>query len=226
MIFLKFFFKKNKMENRDLNIIRNKKDHTYLVNGENFKPVSTLISELFEPILFEYKENNENEHKKAINLGNKIHDVINKYFLDTTFTDKSIEFQYFLNFMNDNNLKLFKQEWPIYDEYIKIAGTLDCILYNDKKELFLIDWKRIKKLRYTSTSYGKYEFMKNIPNTNYWKYVLQLNFYKKILENYNINIKKLYLVIFHENNENYKIVNIPIKDYLIKNIYNLIKNLE
>lgn len=104
------------------------------------------------------------------------------------------------------NFVPYRTEWFIYDEEVKIAGSIDMVYLNkDDNTLNIYDWKRSKKI--TKESYGnKYaitDCINHIPDSNYFHYALQLNIYKAILEkNYNVVVKDLCLVRLHPENKN------------------------
>jgi len=125
----------------------------------------------------------------------------------------SIEWTYFINFIKDfPTLKPFRTEWRIYDERIKIAGTIDVIYENPDQTYSIYDWKRSKNITRIN-DYNKFSISPlicHIPDSNFWHYALQLNIYKTILEqNYNIKIKELFLVRLHPNSSNYELILLP-----------------
>ena len=146
--------------------------------------------------------------------------------------NNSIEFSQFLSFINDNpNFEIYRTEWLVYSKKYKIVGIIDAI-FKDKKngKLYLYDWKRVKNI-YTNPNffynYGYYP-IDNVPNLNGYHYFLQLNFYKLILKEYNIEIDNMYICQLHPGLEKYKIIRsynmmsdiCKVLKYLKKNNYN------
>jgi PD-(D/E)XK nuclease superfamily len=130
--------------------------------------------------------------------------------------EKSLEWQYFMNFVKDNqHLKPYRTEWLVYHEEAKIAGAIDMVYENPDGSLSIYDWKRSKEIS-PNNNFGKYALnplLSHIPDTNFWHYALQLNTYKYILETkYGCVIKDLYLVRLHPDNENknYDLIKLPI----------------
>jgi hypothetical protein len=136
--------------------------------------------------------------------------------------------QQFLDFAADHaQLRPFRTEWVLYSSIdYKIAGTPDMLFFSaarpwhEKGEknclrLTMFDWKKCKKLN--KFSFGKYGTgpLDDLPNTNYFKYAIQQNCYKYLLENFyapceidgivydKIEVEEMYLVIMHENNDKY-----------------------
>jgi hypothetical protein len=120
--------------------------------------------------------------------------------------ESCIEWEYFLQFVKDfQHLKPYRTEWMIYDEDLKLAGSIDMVYENDDGSLCIYDWKRSKEIsKYNNfKEYAKTECIKHLPNTNFWHYSLQLNTYKKMIERkYGKKVTDLYLVRLHPNNEN------------------------
>jgi ATP-dependent exoDNAse (exonuclease V) beta subunit len=95
----------------------------------------------------------------------------------------------------------------VYDEELKLAGSIDMIFENPDGTLQIYDWKRVKEIKYDhdthfgNENYGKIDCIRHLPDTNYWHYSLQLNTYKKIIETkYDKKVTDLYLVCLHPDN--------------------------
>jgi ATP-dependent exoDNAse (exonuclease V) beta subunit len=118
--------------------------------------------------------------------------------------NESDEWNYFLQYARAfPNFKPYRTEWMIYDEELKLAGSIDMVYENPDGTLSIYDWKRAKEIKKVN-SFGESattECINHLPNTNYWHYSLQLNTYKAILEKqYNKSVTDLYLVRLHPNN--------------------------
>jgi hypothetical protein len=104
---------------------------------------------------------NSNE---AANLGTHFHEMVELFYngclLDSEVPD-TIEFQYFLMFFRDFNKKYkgwkpYRTEmfvWTnpfVIDDGTKrmITGSIDMTFINDKGEIAIFDWKRVKDLTY------------------------------------------------------------------------------
>jgi hypothetical protein len=141
--------------------------------------------------------------------------------------DKGDEWNYFLKYLKDTYwYKPYRTEWKIYHEELKIAGSIDMVYENSDGTLSIYDWKRAKEIQKYNI-YKKYsvgECLKNVPDTNFYHYSLQLNLYKYILETkYNKKIKDLYLVRLHPNNKNKTYDLIECKD-MTNEIISLVKH--
>jgi hypothetical protein len=138
-----------------------------------------------------------------------------------------IEWNYFLNFIRDNpHLKPYRTEWIIFDEDVKIAGSIDMVYENTDGTLSIYDWKRSKNITRVN-NFNKFAITPLIcqfPDSNFWHYALQLNTYKFILEKkYGKIIRDLYLVRLYPDAEekNYELIELP---NLSKDIYELFED--
>lgn len=116
------------------------------------------------------------------------------------------------NFYNDtfNKLIPIKTEYIVYDEEWALAGMMDIIFWNVKKQCFQIwDYKTNKdftfKSEFNPPTMLKFPLHK-LEDTHMNIYSLQLSGYKTIIErNCNIKIEGMYVVWLNEINDNYKI---------------------
>ena len=129
--------------------------------------------------------------------------------------DKSLEWQYFINFIKEHHyLKPYRSEWTVYDDDAKIAGSIDMIYENPDGTLSIYDWKRAKNITRIN-NFNKFAIppvICHLPDSNFWHYALQLNTYKYILETkYDKKIKGLFLVRLHPDAEekNYELIELP-----------------
>jgi len=112
------------------------------------------------------------------------------------------------------HLKPYRTEWMIFNEDVKLAGSIDMVYENESDgSLMIYDWKRCKDIKKTN-SFGVFaltECISHLPDTNFWHYALQLNTYKAILEaKYEKKVSRMCLVGLHPNLPKYEIHNVPI----------------
>lgn len=131
------------------------------------------------------------------------------------------EFGYFLDFMRNSEVRPFRSEWRIFDEKNKIAGTIDLICRNGS-QFDIYDWKRSTKASPNETVWQHgINGLEHIPDISFYKYALQQNLYKYILEsNYDIKINKMYLIVLHHEYERYVKYEVPRMDKEITIILN------
>lgn len=121
---------------------------------------------------------------------------------------KSVEFNHFLNFFNKrvkDKLIVYRTEWRIFSAKHRISGTIDAVVIPNKNkpnEVVILDWKRTKNIyKYGFNNKKMLQPLNSLDDCNFVHYSLQLNSYKKILEEfYGLKVIGMYLVIFHPNN--------------------------
>ena len=122
------------------------------------------------------------------------------------------------------HLRCYRVEWMIFDEDVKIAGSIDFVSENEDGSLTIYDWKRCKEIKKTN-SFGDFaltECISHLPDTNYWHYVLQLNTYKAILERkYEKKIKEMFLVGLHPNLSTYQLYKVPVLKQEMDDLFQL-----
>lgn len=153
---------------------------------------------------------------QASGAGTNMHYDIECYWNKMPVDNTSIEFQWFLNFVRDfPELKPYRTEWMVYYEELKLSGSIDMIFENPDGTLQIYDWKRCKEIVHES-AFGKHALtpsISHLPDTNFWHYSLQLNTYKKILEEkYGKKITGLYLICIHPDNpyKRYERIEVPV----------------
>ena len=183
----------------------------------------------------------------AASSGTNLHEQIENFMNDKRFTfeythkellqeyeinkkydtqNRGLEWQFFLKFVEDYpQLKPYRTEWMIYDEDVKIAGSIDMIYENPDGTLEIYDWKRSKEI-VKDTNWNEYAtnpLIKHLPSTNFWQYALQLNTYKKILEDkYGKTVTKLCLVRIHPDaiEGTYELLEVPFLTKEITDLFN------
>jgi len=182
-----------------------------MMNSKNWKN-NKYYGKTKEEILKIWDDNRD----QASQAGTKLHYDIECYYNNCPNENQSIEYSYFEKFTEDyKHLKPYRTEWMVWHEDIKIAGSIDMVFEKEDGTLLIYDWKRCKDIIKTP-SFNKYaitECISHLPDTNYWHYCLQLNVYKRILEEkYGKKVDGLFLVCLHPNNKNQSYLRIPCAD--------------
>ena len=139
---------------------------------------------------------------------------------------------YFMNYVTTHAAHFvpYRTEWMVYDEEIRIAGSIDMV-YEDPVgdgSLMIYDWKRTKEIKKTDgfNKFATTECINHLPDTNFWHYALQLNIYKAIVErNYGKKVTTLMLVCLHPDNKNkdYLLFKVPDLQEEVRNLFELRK---
>ena len=194
-----------------------------------------------EQIKASWKSNGDAVSGAGTNLHERIEDFMNNNWLEGVYSqkelyeiykcdfkdnvDEAVEWEYFLKFVeNHPELTPYRTEWMIFDEDLKLAGSIDMVYENPDGTLSIYDWKRSKDI---SKINGWNKFALNplichMPDSNFWHYALQLNTYKGILERkYGKKVTKLCLVRLHPDikEETYELLEVPILTKEIKELF-------
>lgn len=219
-------------------------------------PVSSLIAYFFEPFNPEeaarrqwerYQIPVEESLRKwkrigclASEVGTFMHEQTEHYFqegyFDTSYTFRfqdqeeiiSIEKekQHFLHFVEDYKIRPYRQEWPVYDTDLNIAGTIDMICKEDDGTFTIYDWKRSGKVVNSMgqpivEAFGGKTSINGIclPDTAFYHYCVQQNLYRYMLEtHYGIKVRGMNLVVLCADYPCYFVAQIPRMDELIAQI--------
>jgi len=176
-----------------------------------YDPTYTYYGMTREAILADWDKN----RNQSACAGTNMHRDIEYYFNRETVTNDSVEYQYFQQFVADYpDLVPYRTEWMVYHEFYKLSGSIDMVFENPDGTLQIYDWKRCKKIDKASFG-GKTALtpcIAHMPDSNYWHYSIQLNMYKRILEDkYGKKVTGLYLVCLHPDNthKNYERIPVP-----------------
>jgi hypothetical protein len=122
----------------------------------------------------------------------------------------------------------YRTEWLIYDDEVKMSGSIDMVYENlDDGTLSIYDWKRCKSIDKTNgwNKFAITECISHLPDSNFWHYSLQLNTYKTILErNYGKRVSDMYLVRLHPDSTTYQLLKVPVLENEMNDLFELKKN--
>ena len=172
-----------------------------------------------------------------INGGNSFPQLPNKYthqdllnyYQERGFhhQERGVEWDFFLQFIRDTpHLVPYRTEWLIYDDQVKISGSIDMVYENQEDgTLVIYDWKRVKSIDKTNgfNKWATTECISHLPDSNFWHYALQLNTYNTILErNYGRQVSGMYLVRLHPDNpkKTYELVKVPVLESEMTTLFN------
>ena len=207
----KYHHPKNKTGNADYISVTTLIDRFFPFDLERFIVAKAKKEGLSKTeVLEEFLQNRD----EAAEKGTHLHEQIENFLKGNKYDDQSKEFGMFLDFYNEvvvaKGFEFVEAEKRVLLERYNIAGTVDALFKKPNKEEFLIvDWKRSKKLvvdgfpKKYGYGYALSE-LNHLDNSSYYKYALQQNIYKYILEkNYNMPVSSMNLIVLHENFETY-----------------------
>ena len=182
----------------------------------------------------------ERNGQVAREVGTFVHEQTESYFRDGTFAkvcpftfedqtemiSVEKERQHFLRFVMDYDIHPYRQEWPVYDTDLNIAGTIDMVCKEMDGEFTIYDWKRSSKVvnvlgqPIVEAFGGKRGFNGiSLPDTPFYHYCIQQNLYRYMLEaHYGVKVKAMNLVVLCADYPSYVVVNVPKMDEVIEQI--------
>ena len=184
-----------------------------------------------EDVLNEFLKNRD----EASDKGTDMHLQIENFLIGEPYDANSKEFKMFLEFYEKiivaKGFEFVEAEKKILLEEYNIAGMIDALFKKPNKDEYLIlDWKRSKKLVVDGYP-KKYGYgsatseLSHIDNSSYYKYALQQNMYKYILEvEKNMPVSSMNLIVLHENYDTFHRVNLVNMDKEIAIILNSINH--
>jgi hypothetical protein len=215
---------KKNFHERDIHIQFEEEGHKYSIKGDKtYTSVTTWLKQFFEPFNSdliidrmmkspkwptnkyypmtkkEIKDLWRKNGEEAAQLGTAMHKSIEDYYNGSTIDYSSFEMKCFEEFTIDHPFTPYRTEWTVYDEELKLCGSIDMTFINEDGTISIYDWKRCKSIEMHSdyNKYGKAPF-ETMPDTNFWHYAIQLNAYRTILErNYGLKVKDLVLICIH-----------------------------
>lgn len=145
------------------------------------------------------KWNKSLSHKT--DLENKLHRSIRIYQDTTNIMPAHIApleyffFRRFQKYANKRGWEAYRNDWDIFHEELKLVGRVDMIYkHKNKKEFVLVEWKRNATIVKKSSNKAKAP-LNNLEDSEWNRYVIVMNLYKKILETkYNCKIREMLLV--------------------------------
>lgn len=121
------------------------------------------------------------------------------------------EWRYFLEYERKHRKKRgfepYRTEWLVFKEDIKLAGSIDMVYKKPDGTFAIYDWKRAKEIKFDNKFQHGLPPLDHLPDTNYWHYSLQLNVYRRIIEElYGCIVSEMALVVLHPSNTSYKVI--------------------
>ena len=219
-------------------------------------PVSTLIAHFFEAFDAQRAAQQQQDRygipiaeslakwerigRMASEVGTFVHEQTENYFqkgrFDTLcpfhyngtveYVNVERERQHFLHFVNDYDIRPYRQEWPVFDADLNLAGTIDLVCREDDGQFIIYDWKRSRKVvdaagRPITQAFGGRTSTGGItiPDTSYYHYCLQQNLYRYMLQqHYGVRVKAMNLVVLCPDYDDYRVAPVPIMDDVIAQI--------
>ena len=178
--------------------------------------------------------------RMASEVGTFMHAQTENYFqhgvfdTDYTFRDgdttEHVSIQHerdlFMQFVRDYDIQPYRQEWPVFDADLNLAGTIDLICREADGTFTIYDWKRSRKVVDEqgcpiTEAFGSRtaHYGIDLPDTAYHHYCMQQNLYRYMLgQHYGIHVARMYLVVLCPDYDRYHCVDVPPMDDMIRRV--------
>jgi len=215
-----------------------------IMRGKNWNPDNKYWGQTPQQIKASWFTSGASVADAGTDLHEQIEEFMNNSALEPGYTHKQLlehyrsledtvkrgpEWQFFLKFVEDHpDMKPYRTEWMIFDEDVKLAGSIDMVYENPDGTLSIYDWKRAKDIT-KDNNWNKFALnpiIDKMPDTNFWHYSLQLNTYRHILETkYGKKITNLCLVRIHPDHpeQTYELLPVPILTNEMEDLFAEIK---
>lgn len=168
-------------------------------------------------------------------LGTAMHKRIEDFFeqrtertvLEAAAADQEPELLQFLQWYDTwlvpGEYEPFRMELRIFSEEMRVSGSVDALFRHKRTgKIIMVDWKRAKKIEMEGfngkTGKGP---LADVPSCNFYKYVMQQNLYKRMLERAtNLRIDSMWLLICHpRQGSEYKLLAVPERPEHMQRLY-------
>lgn len=141
----------------------------------------------------------KNLWKKNRDYGTAVHNNIQQCIQLSALCTPSLykETNYALEYLHNFERKLSEpytmSEVVLFNDEYKIAGTADVLIYEaDTNSMYIIDWKVVNEIK--DKSYNDKKSKLGLPDSNFWKYCVQLNLYAWMLRQNGFNTPSMKLI--------------------------------
>jgi ATP-dependent exoDNAse (exonuclease V) beta subunit len=216
---------------------------TSMMKGKNWNPTNKYWGLTPAQIKQQWSQNGKEVAAAGTQLHYRIECFMNNTVLPPRYTHQDLlnltlepssqdapEWRFFLEFVRDYpHFTPYRTEWLIYDEQVKISGSIDMVYENrEDGTLSIYDWKRSKSIDKTNgwDKCAITDCISHLPDSNFWHYSLQLNIYKTIIErNYGKRVSSLYLVRLHPDHprKTYELLKVPFLEQEMIDLFDLKK---
>ena len=238
-----------KSDVKDFDISFDEITHTYrhpndTTGNASFISVTTLIDRFFpfdldsfiqkkvikegrteEQVLEEFIKNRE----EAAEKGTYLHEQIENFLEGRQYDGAFKEFEYFIEFYQEvivsKGFEFVEAEKKILSKEYNVSGTIDVLFKKpNNDDYIIIDWKRSKKLvidghpKMYGFGFGLSE-LSHLDNSSYYKYSLQQNIYKYILEqSEGVKISSMKLLVLHPEHSKYYLISLDNMEKEVKSV--------
>jgi len=114
------------------------------------------------------------------------------------------------NLLLERGMKPYRAEVNIFHVGLRCGGQPDLLLLDSRGRVVIVDWKRTKHLSMENKHASLHYPLNHLPDCSYYRYALQVNLYRYILESeYAMSVGTMLLAICHPGLAHARLVEVP-----------------
>ena len=161
-------------------------------------------------IISRWRRNGEAQSKRGQLLHFHAECFLNGVDIEEPHSPEFLQLSSIYQLLLSLGLRPHRTELCIFHCGLRLAGQIDALFLDKDSKLVIVDWKRIRELKYENPHASLLYPLDNLPDTNYWAYALQLNLYRHILETeYDLDVSRMILAIVHPDIPSPRLVDVP-----------------
>jgi len=205
-----------------------------MMRSPKWKPGEKSYDKYSQMTPDEIKNKWKSDGDESSDAGTRIHLDIEHYYnsdpignmaADGWEANQSTEWGYFKKYERKWRLpqgfKPYRTEWLVFNDEIRLAGSIDMVYSKPDGTYAIYDWKRSKEIKLENKYQKGLGPLAHLDDCNYWHYSLQLNNYRTLLQKfYGLVVNELALVVLHPNKKSYQIVRLNLMDTEVDAMWN------
>ena len=175
-----------------------------------------------DEIMSRWRRNGEAQSKRGQLLHHHAECLLNNVQIEEPHSPEFLQLRSIYRSLLLLGLTPHRTELCIFHVGLRLAGQIDALFLDRDWKLVIVDWKRIRHLKYENPHASFLYPLDNFPDTNYWTYALQLNMYRYVLETeYGLDVSRMMLAVVHPDAGSPALVDVPRLEAEIQAIHDL-----
>ena len=163
-----------------------------------------------DEIMSRWRRNGEAQSKRGQLLHHHAECILNNVQIEEPHSPEFLQLRSIYRSLLLLGLTPHRTELCIFHVGLRLAGQIDALFLDRDWKLVIVDWKRIRDLKYENIHGSLHYPLDHLPDTNYWTYALQLNMYRYILETeYGLDVSRMMLAVVHPQAGLPRLVDVP-----------------
>ena len=121
-----------------------------------------------EEIMSRWRRNGEAQSKRGQLLHHHAECLLNNVQIEEPHSPEFLQLRSIYRSLQLLGLKPIRTELCIFHCGLRLAGQIDALFLDQESKLVIVDWKRIRELKYENPHASLLYPLDNLPDTNYW----------------------------------------------------------